>query len=172
MMLSYLRLVLFAIGLLVGVQVPGFMADYAKRVDAHRIESRESLDGFQKTATRYFGGDLDALVVHYRENPDPVIRNDADSVEVLVRRSRMLDAEWEVMQGPWYRRAWHILTRADRDMLDETYTAYSYQILLTPNAILWAVGCGFVFAFVIEGLIRALASLFAMGRRRPARHMR
>lgn len=37
MLLSYLRLVLFAIGLLVGVQVPGFINDYAKRVEAHQI---------------------------------------------------------------------------------------------------------------------------------------
>ncbi len=29
MLLSYLRLALFAIGLLVGVQVPGFISDYA-----------------------------------------------------------------------------------------------------------------------------------------------
>ena len=36
MLLSYLRLVLFAVGLLVGVQVPGFISDYAKRVEAHR----------------------------------------------------------------------------------------------------------------------------------------
>ena len=43
MLLSYLRLVLFAIGLLVGVQVPGFINDYAKRVEAHLIEARQQL---------------------------------------------------------------------------------------------------------------------------------
>ena len=45
---SYLRLLVFAFGLLVGVQVPGFIDDYTKRVDAHRAESEQSLLGFGK----------------------------------------------------------------------------------------------------------------------------
>ncbi|MGY2498465.1 DUF2937 family protein, partial [Klebsiella pneumoniae] len=40
MLRSYLRLTLFAFGLLLGVQVPGFVDDYAKRVEAHRLESQ------------------------------------------------------------------------------------------------------------------------------------
>lgn len=47
MLLSYLRLVLFAAGLLIGVQVPGFINDYAKRVEAHLIEAQNGLRGFQ-----------------------------------------------------------------------------------------------------------------------------
>ena len=46
MLLSYLRLVLFAAGLLIGVQVPGFINDYAKRVEAHLIEAQAGLSGF------------------------------------------------------------------------------------------------------------------------------
>ena len=45
MLLSYLRLVLFAAGLLIGVQVPGFINDYAKRVEAHLIEAQAGLSG-------------------------------------------------------------------------------------------------------------------------------
>lgn len=47
MLLSYLRLVLFAAGLLIGVQVPGFINDYAKRVEAHLIEAQTGLSGFR-----------------------------------------------------------------------------------------------------------------------------
>ena len=50
---GYLRLVLFGLGLLVGVQVPGFIDDYGKRVAAHRAESEESLTGFRETAARF-----------------------------------------------------------------------------------------------------------------------
>ena len=38
MLRSYLRLTLFALGLLLGVQVPGFIDDYANLVEAHRLE--------------------------------------------------------------------------------------------------------------------------------------
>ena len=80
MLLSYLRLVLFAVGLLVGVQVPGFINDYAKRVEAHLIEAQTSLRGFQGTAEQFFKGDLQALVAHYRASEDPIFRSDADSL--------------------------------------------------------------------------------------------
>ena len=57
MLLSYLRLVLFAVGLLVGVQVPGFISDYAKRVEAHLIEAQTGLRGFDATAQQFFNGE-------------------------------------------------------------------------------------------------------------------
>ena len=63
---SYLRLLVFAFGLLVGVQVPGLVDDYGKRVAAQRAESEESLLGFRETAARFFNADLNALGAHYR----------------------------------------------------------------------------------------------------------
>ena len=72
MLRSYLRLILFTCGLLLGVQIPGLINDYSQRVEAHLLESREGLKGFQQTAQRFFNGDLEALVRHYRSSDDPV----------------------------------------------------------------------------------------------------
>jgi hypothetical protein len=47
---AYLRLVLFALGLLIGVQAPGFVDQYSKRVSAHYIEVTKNFAGFQRTA--------------------------------------------------------------------------------------------------------------------------
>ncbi|HAQ28087.1 MAG TPA: DUF2937 domain-containing protein, partial [Pseudomonas sp.] len=41
MLRSYLRLTLFALGLLVGVQVPGFIEAYAQHVEARRLEAQQ-----------------------------------------------------------------------------------------------------------------------------------
>src|SRR3546814_8379983 len=89
MLLSYLRLVLFAIGLLVGVQVPGFISDYAKRVEAHLIEAQTGLQGFQGTANQFFKGDMQALVAHYRASEDPIFRSEehASELQSLMRIS-------------------------------------------------------------------------------------
>ena len=105
MLRSYIRLVLFALGLLVGVQVPGFIKDYSIRVDAHRQEALQALEGYRNTAGQYFQGDLDALVAHYRGSPDPVFQRDGDNVEHLLRRAKLFDNEWQALQGPWYARA-------------------------------------------------------------------
>lgn len=174
MLRSYLRLVLFTLGLLVGVQVPGFVDDYAKRVEAHRLEAERALAGFRETAKRFFDGNLDALVAHYRQSDDPVMRSDADSVATLVNRDALLQREWQAMQGAWYARTWHVLSGADRELLLETTNAYSYQVLLVPEAIGWGLACAFLLAWLLESLALGLGRLAGVGRARKVqqRHWR
>lgn len=174
MLRSYLRLVLFTLGLLVGVQVPGFVDDYAKRVEAHRLEAERALAGFRETAKRFFDGNLDALVAHYRQSDDPVMRSDADSVATLVNRDALLQREWQAMQGAWYARTWHVLSGADRELLLETANAYSYQVLLVPEVIGWGLACAFLLAWLLESLALGLGRLAGVGRARKVqqRHWR
>lgn len=125
MLLSYLRLVLFAAGLLIGVQVPGFINDYAKRVEAHLIEAQAGLSGFQNTANQFFKGDMQALVAHYRASEDPIFRSDADSLSNLLTRQLALDKQFQAMQGPWYIRFLQVVLAADPDIRKETWNGYS-----------------------------------------------
>jgi hypothetical protein len=157
-------LALFALGLLVGVQVPGFIDDYSKRVEAHRLESEQSLTGFRETATRFFNGDLQALVTHYQASNDPVMRSDAQSVGYLVERASFLELEWQAMQGPWYGQVWHLATAADRELMNETYSAYRYQVLLEPQAIAWGLVCALLLAWLVESLLLMIGVLLGVGR--------
>ncbi|MBD9417096.1 DUF2937 family protein [Pseudomonas sp. PDM16] len=165
---GYLRLLVFAFGLMVGVQVPGFVDDYAKRVAAHRAESEESLLGFRETAAKFFKGDLNALVAHYRASTDDVMRSDADSIGHLVSRSELLEAEWLAMQGPWYAQVWHLGTSADQALLQETYDAYTYQVLLAPQAIYWGLCVGLVLAWLAELLALGIGWTVGIGRKHKA----
>lgn len=164
---SYLRLILFTCGLLLGVQIPGLINDYSQRVHAHLLESREGLKGFQQTAQRFFNGDLDALVRHYRTSDDPVFNSDANSIESLQIRNRLFEDEWQVLQGGWLSRTLHVLTRPDPAIREETLKGYSYQILLTPEAATWGLGCALLFALVVESLL-LLVGWVVMGGRRKA----
>ncbi|MGV8844704.1 MAG: DUF2937 family protein [Pseudomonas sp.] len=172
MLRSYLRLSLFALGLLIGVQVPGFIQSYSDRVDAHRLESEQGLKGFRDTAQRFFKGDLAALVAHYRASDDRVFRSDAESLNLLLERSQRWNAQWLAMQNPWYAQAWHVLVAADRELLAETQQAYRYQVLLAPEAIAWGVGCALLLAWLIESLLLLSARVLGVGRSKQvtARH--
>ena len=161
---SYLRLALFALGLLVGVQVPGFIDDYSKRVEAHRIESEQGLKGFRETAKRFFKGDLVALVGHYQASADPVMRSDAQSLGALVERSAFLERESQAMQGPWYGQVWHLATAADHELMEETFAAYRYQVLLAPEAIAWGIACAMLLAWLLESLLLLVGMLLGVGR--------
>jgi hypothetical protein len=153
---SYLRLLLFTFGLLVGVQIPGLINDYTQRVEAHLLESREGLNG-----------DLQALVRHYRASDDPVFNSDADSIDSLVARNRLLEEEWQTLQRPWLVRTWHVLVAADPALREETLKGYSYQILLAPEAIAWGLASAMLLALVIESLLMLIGWAILGGRRKP-----
>jgi hypothetical protein len=153
MLRSYLRLVLFTAGLLIGVQIPGFISDYSKRVEAHLIEAQKSLGGYNDTAQRFFKGDVQALIQHYRSSDDPVFRTDADNINNLLTRTQTLDREWLALQGPWYMRAYHVLTAADPDIRKETWNGYTWQVLLSPEVIGWGLVCALLFSLVIESFV-------------------
>ena len=165
MLLSYLRLVLFAIGLLVGVQVPGFINDYAKRVEAHLIEAQTGLSGFETTARQFFNGDLKALVAHYRASDDPVFQSDANSLGSMLDRQVALDKQFQAMQGPWYIRALQVAVAADPAIRLETWNGYSYQILLTPEARGWGLGGAMLLSFGLECLFRLIDWVVLGGKR-------
>ena len=165
MLLSYLRLVLFAAGLLIGVQVPGFINDYAKRVEAHLIEAQTGLRGFQGTAEQFFKGDIQALVAHYRASEDPVFRSDADSLSTMLNRQIALDKQFQAMQGPWYIRFLQVALAADPDIRKETWNGYSYQILLTPEAMIWGMSGALLLSFGIECLFRLIDWVVLGGKR-------
>ncbi|WP_085683103.1 MULTISPECIES: DUF2937 family protein [unclassified Pseudomonas] len=165
MLLSYLRLVLFAAGLLIGVQVPGFINDYAKRVEAHLIEAQTGLRGFQGTAEQFFKGDIQALVAHYRASEDPVFRSDADSLSALLNRQLALDKQFQAMQGPWYIRFLQVVLAADPDIRKETWNGYSYQILLTPEAMIWGMSGALLLSFGLECLFRLIDWVVLGGKR-------
>ena len=169
MLRSYLRLALFTLGLLIGVQVPGYIDDYSKHVEARHLESEQGLKGFRETARRFFKADLQALVAHYRVSDDAVMRSDAQSVGELVERSRLLEQERQAMQGAWYGQLWHLAVAADRDLLGETFAAYRYQVLLAPEAIAWGIVSALLLAWSIEGLLLMLAWVFGAGQDRRAR---
>jgi hypothetical protein len=153
MLRSYLRLVLFTAGLLIGVQIPGFISDYSKRVEAHLIEAQQGLRGYNETAQRFFNGDVQALIQHYRSSDDPVFRTDANNISNLLTRNQTLDREWLALQGPWYARALHVLTAADPDIRAETWNGYTWQVLLSPEVIGWGLVCALLFSLVIESFV-------------------
>jgi hypothetical protein len=153
---GYLRLVVFAVGLLVGVQAPGFVDQYAKRVSAHYLEAQHNFAGFQQAANQYFNGDVNALVAHHLASSDVVFKGEAKTIGDLFARIRALRAELAALSGSSIARLTHILVNPDRDILQETVAAYSYTVPLSPEAIAYGVITGLIMALVVELILAGL----------------
>jgi hypothetical protein len=159
MLRGYLRLVVFALGLLVGVQGPGFVDQYAKRVSAHYLEVKRNFAGFQQAADQYFNGDVSALVTHHLQSPDVVFRGEAKTIGELFARIKSLAAEMDALNGSTLARLIHIVVNPDREILQETIAAYSYTVPLSPEAIAYGVTVGLLLALAVELLLTGSAAL-------------
>lgn len=147
------RLLIFAAGLLLGIQLPAFVEQYSQRVDAHYLEVRANISGFQATADLLFAGDLDALVTYYRNSGDNVFSRDADSVALIVSRFRRLQAEQQSLAGDSLSRVLHVIFAADPEFIDETIGQYSYTVPLNGLAILWGAVVALGFTLLLDLLM-------------------
>ena len=153
MLSHYLRLAVFALGLLLGVQVPGFVDQYAKRVSAHEIEAVRALAGFQETANTYFDGSVEALIAHHAASSDAAFQDEARTVRRLYARVTELKAELAALSGPLVMRVLHVAFRPDREILAETRAEYSYTVPLEPAAIASGIIGGLLFAALVDVVI-------------------
>jgi hypothetical protein len=169
MFAHYLRLMVFAFGLLVGVQVPAFVGQYAARVSAHEIEIAKNFAGFQDTADKYFGGSVDALIAHHLASPDPAFKDEARSIEAMYQRLQVLRAELAALRAPLIQQIVHVAFRANREILNETWAEYSYTVPLNPAAIATGIVGGVLLALGVELI---LVGVLRMVVRRPARPSR
>jgi len=166
MFIAYLRLVLFAAGLLAGVQIPGFIDQYAKRVSAHQIEVATDFRGFQETADHYFGGSVPALIAHHEASADSPFQQEGRTIRIMYERLTALSAELAALRGPLIAQILHVAVQPNREILVETRTAYTYAVPLDPTAIVCGILSGALLALCGEALCRGLWRLL-----RPARPM-
>jgi hypothetical protein len=165
MVADYMRLIAFAVGLLVGVQVPNFVDQYAKRVSAHQIEVTRNFSGFQETADRFFGGSVEALIAHHAASADRVFKNEAKSIREMYDRLTSLTAELAALKGPLIKQIIHVVFRPNNEILNETRSAYTYTVPLNAPGIVSGITLGAFLAIGVETLLLAGVRLVRRGRR-------
>ena len=71
----------FAVTLLLGIQIPSFLQQYEHRVDAHYQEAKRQLNQLQIIADLYFSGDLQALLTQHQNSDIALFRTEASLIE-------------------------------------------------------------------------------------------
>lgn len=168
-MRSYLRMILFALGLLAGVQLPGLVDLYYQRLDARLQQADLSLAPFQRTADQHFDGDLAALIAHYAASQDPVFTQDATSLNTLVSQQQRLQRELAFQGAPWYRQLSHLLLQPDPQLWQDTLHNYSYVVPLKQAAIFCGLSAGLL-AALLGDLLLGLVLLPFRTRQPAPRH--
>lgn len=167
-----LKILFFVVGALVGTQVPGFIYQYEKQATKDLDEVMTSLGGFQRTANRFFDGDMTRLIDYYRNSPDRVFKADADSIsEIYTRYTHLYYAADDLKKMPWNESLANLLFERDDQIFQNTLNNYTLSFYPTAETGLWAVGSGLLFfllyRFWLVILLGILGAIFGSYKRKP-----
>lgn len=146
----FIYLLPFLLGAGLGSQGPAFLDQYAKRVDAHLIEARLNFNGFVLIAEQLHGGSVEALIEHHRKSADETFKREADVIEGIYKRVKLLENENKSLAGNIYKDALHVVLKADRVLVQETMRQFSAQLNLNIESILFALFAGLIFCLVTK----------------------
>ncbi|WP_282110948.1 DUF2937 family protein [Shewanella algicola] len=155
-LMDYLRLVLFVCGVLIGIQVPGFVDQYGQRLEAHQLEAKQSLAEFQHDADRFFAGDISKLIQHYRKNNDPVFSAGGESIESIYQRYVALTDALTRFRQHSYSPYQQVILAPQTDIQAEVWKNYSHVILLKPEAIAIGTLLGLLISILCESVLSIL----------------
>ena len=122
----YLMILVACIALLLGLQIPNFVDQYQKRVDAHLREVTVNLQPFQEEGA---------------------------AIEKMVQRKLHFEADLAALQVSLPLKAWHVLIHGDREMIDEALGQYSYNVPLNQDALIFGAGAALVILLLVESLL-------------------
>ncbi|WP_105255539.1 DUF2937 family protein [Pseudoalteromonas sp. T1lg75] len=162
---NYLRLCVFFIAALVGLQVPGFKDDYGHALRAAMVETNAAVAPFKDDAEQFFDGSLTKLLAHYQQSADPVYAKGGDNLATLLQRSETLqNALNEFSQYPYL----HLVRSPVPSIGIQVWHNYTPQIQLNLEALASAV----IFALLVSWTIEALFVLMVLALMRAAHMLR
>jgi len=153
----YTLILIACAALLVGIQIPNFVDQYQKRLDAHLSEVKNNLQGYQDIADRLYGGSLAALIAKHQHSTDPAFQQEAQPLANIVQRYEHFSQELAALATGLPGKIAHIVTQGDRELLSETYSDYSFAVPLNETA----VTTGFIFMGVVVLVVEAARLLIA-----------
>lgn len=155
------RFVLLLVGagaLLLGVQVPGFVDQYQKRVDAHLIEVRANLQPFQDIANQFHQGSIESLIARHEASADPSFKAEGAAIQKMRDRVQRFENQMKGIEGSLAQQVQWLVLHGDRELIDETRKDYSFAVLLNRTAVIAGLGA-MVAAIVLLELLAALVRL-------------
>lgn len=146
----YTLKLIFVLGLLIGIQLPNFLAQYELRLDAHYIEAKNNLAQYQKLADLFFDGDIDALIVKHRNSDVAIFKAEVVVIENTLNRFNELQQEKDDLQGNLFHKFYFLVKKLDSPLFKETNKSYKAEVVLNQAAISVGLILALIFSLLFE----------------------
>ena len=156
----YFIVVVACAALLIGLQIPNFVDQYQKRVDAHLREVTINLQPFQEIANKYFAGDIGKLIELHRASNEKALQDEGAAIEQMVTRKLRFETDMAALNTTLPLKALHVMFHGDHEMLNEVTSQYSYAVPLNQDALIFGVCVAMIILLLVE-LLLALSRTIA-----------
>jgi hypothetical protein len=127
--------IVFALTLLLGLQLPNFLQQYEIRLDGHYIEAQNHLEKYQQLANLYFDDDLQALINKHKNSAEQVFRDESVIIDDLRKRFIYLQAQKDALDSSLAKRLFFLSQQVNSTLFKETQKNYQAEIVLNKDAI-------------------------------------
>ncbi|WP_413699703.1 DUF2937 family protein [Psychromonas sp. KJ10-10] len=160
--------VIFALTLLIGLQVPSFSHLYETRLDAHFQESKMQLKQYQQLADRLFEGDLSAVLTHHNKSDVALFKAEASIIEALIKRTDFLSEQKTRLKQVAFKRYFFLMTQINQPLFNETKNNYQANIVLSSEAIIFGLIIATISTLSLECIFLLFPILFRSIRHKTA----
>jgi hypothetical protein len=155
----YLLILVSGISLIFGIQIPNFVDQYEKRVDAHLVEVTDNLRHYQDIATWNHHGSLRELIDFHKKSDANTFQEEGAAIERMYQRQVRFEADRAALNGSILWKAAQVAIAGDQDLIKETVLHYSYAIPLNQEAVLSGIAVTVGTVMLLEFLFVLLGAL-------------
>ncbi len=151
--------VVFVFALILGMQLPNFLAQYELRLDAHYIESKNQLLQYQKLADLFFDGDIKALIQKHKDSNIPLFKAEVQVIENTLKSFNVLNKEKNDLKGGLLHKLYFLITKINTPLFKETNASYKAEIVLNKDAIIIGLLLALLCSLCVEMLFLVITLL-------------
>ena len=149
--------VLFALGLLLFMQVPQFLDQYTQRLGGYLQAQKQHLSEYQGIANRQHSGDLEALLNEFYSSEKPAVKETADTINKTRQEVAELESDLDILEGKHLiYRLGHTITHVNMSVATETLRIFTPGIPLTIESFVCGLLGGILFSVVFATVMRLL----------------
>lgn len=148
--------ILFAVGLILFMQVPQFVNQYTQRLGGYLQGQQEQLTRYQQIADEHFSGELSSMVAEFRESSKGSVRNVGDNLQLLIQKVNETKADLQFLEeGALLSNLSHLSYNLNTKVATETLRTFVPGVPITLEAL----ACGLSGGILLSALLHLLLKL-------------
>lgn len=150
--------ILFAVGLLLFMQVPQFVDQYTQRLGGYLQGQQEQLSRYQSIADHQFSGNLSSLIDDFNVSDKSSVREVGGNINRLAEQIEVMKIDLQVLeQGPFVAKLTHLLLNMKVDVANETIRVYSPGIPISLEGVICGLLGGILLSLIFHWLMKLLS---------------